>query len=139
MINASSSIASSFLSQYFGTSGSNSATSSGLGLDDSSSSPDYLLGGSLGSDDSSADFLSNAESAQDTEALLLNPHLNGAIGGTASANVQKIIQEIEGAEGISTSTPASTSSTSSSSSTPTTSTSPSDSATSSLPAGGIVA
>jgi hypothetical protein len=137
MINASSSIASSFLSQYFGTSNSNSTASSGLGLDDSTSSPDYLLDGSLGSDNFSADFLSNAVFAQDTESLLLNPHLNGAIGGTASTNVQKIIQQIEGSLGISTSSPTSTTAASSTASTTPTTTA--DSTTSTLPAGGVVA
>ena len=103
VISASSSVASGLLSGYFGST-SGSASSSVLpGVGSASSSPDYVLAGSLGTSGSVASpfsFLSNAIFGEVTENLLRDPLANGAITGTASAQVQKIIGELSPTGGV---------------------------------------
>jgi hypothetical protein len=97
MIDASSSIASGILSGVFGTPAASSSGVSGASTD-SVSTAAYILDGSLqslGSGTSMDSFLANAIFAQATQALLLDPLANGKITGTPSANVQKLLSELD--------------------------------------------
>jgi hypothetical protein len=96
MIDASSSIASGILSGTFGTPAAPANAVLPGSSTDSTSTPAYLLDGSLqGVATSMGQFLSNVEFGEDTQALLLDPLANGKITGTPSANVQKLLSELD--------------------------------------------
>ncbi len=112
MISASSSLAGGILSGSFGTPPTTIPTIAG-GTTSSTYSPDYILAESRGgaaAGNVDAAFLSNLEFAQDTEALLLDPHSNGALTGTPTSYVQQIIKAITPGAPTSITTPATTAS-----------------------------